>query len=220
MLYVDIHTHNREVEERTVKIVNLNTDEANTYLPTENLYSIGIHPWRIENNFSAELHLLDDYSYNPKFVSIGEIGIDKTSSKPIDIQTQVFKDQANIAHKLGKPIIIHCVKALSEILEIKKNGYKDDIWIMHGFQGGFETADQLIKHNIYISFGKHLLTKAKTIEAFRKVDMSKIFLETDDSDISIKELYKEAAIIKDVKPTIIRKQIASNFNNIFPLDAV
>lgn len=220
MLYIDIHTHNREVEQDTIKVVNLNTDEANAYLPTENLFSIGIHPWQVESNFETELPVLSEYASNPKFISIGEIGLDKTTSMPFEKQIKVFTEQLKIAHYYNKPVIIHCVKAVSELLEIKKKDYKEDTWILHGFQGSYETAKQLTSHNIYLSFGKHLLSKDKTIEAFRKIDLSYVFFETDDSDIKISDLYKEAAIIRGVKPSIIWKQVTSNFNNIFPEFAI
>lgn len=39
----------------------------------------------------------------------------------MELQLAVFKEQVKLSEKLGLPLIIHCVKAMEELLGVKKN---------------------------------------------------------------------------------------------------
>ena len=54
---------------------------------------------------------------------------------PMELQLAVFKEQVKLSEKLGLPLIIHCVKAMDELLAVKKEFRPQQAWIWHGFRG-------------------------------------------------------------------------------------
>lgn len=52
--------------------------------------------------------------------AIGECGLDKYSQVDFDIQKQYFIKQIELSELTHKPLIIHCVKAYNELLNLKK----------------------------------------------------------------------------------------------------
>ncbi|MBO4588597.1 MAG: TatD family hydrolase [Bacteroidales bacterium] len=127
---------------------------------------------------------------------IGECGLDKCCDTPWERQMEVFVRQIEIAEQLGKPLVIHCVKAFNELMELRKT-HKQTPWVVHGFTGSTELYNQLLKADIEVSFGAAILDKRreKVRETLSKADPDRIFLETDDSGADIREIYHAAAEI-------------------------
>ncbi|MCM1029113.1 MAG: TatD family hydrolase [Pseudoflavonifractor sp.] len=136
----DWHTHTTKPR----AIVNLPGPEA----PGERgmLYSVGIHPWDTETiSVDQALSALRRRAEtDPAVVAIGEAGIDRLRGATLDTQAHIFREQALIAEVLGKPLIIHCVRAYPEILSIHKEMHPRVAWIFHGFRGNGQTASQIL----------------------------------------------------------------------------
>lgn len=130
---LDIHTHKQEVDTQGKSIINYPLlADSPLYMPlAENVevavgrgsyYSIGIHPWEVrESNVSQQLSFLQQQLQRKQFVAVGEAGLDKLAKAPMELQLAVFKEQVKLSEKLGLPLIIHCVKAMEELLGVKKN---------------------------------------------------------------------------------------------------
>ena len=137
-LYCDIHTHNQIPPLNTISVINLNTLNI---LPTSifqllstQYYSIGIHPWFINTvSLSSTMANIEKALFTqPNIIALGETGLDK-------IYNSNFRDQIIFLHKhfelatiYKKPLILHCVKAVNELLAIKQS-YKNVKCIIHGF---------------------------------------------------------------------------------------
>jgi len=193
-VFINIHTH--KASNKDIFIQNSSFNEA---LSQNYFHSLGIHPWDIDKtNIDSQLEVLKAYCIDKNIVAIGEIGIDRAIQTNLEIQKQVFKKQLDIAKHFNLPVIIHCVKAWSDILEIRKEGnYKND-WIFHGFTGNLQTVLQIIKSGCYLSFGKALLTNQRLQETFVEIPKEFIFFETDDSDAKIEEIYQKAAELGNI----------------------
>ena len=216
--YIDIHTHNNKSSEN-LTIINVFPEDIDT-IKTDKFYSLGLHPWEISNvNSDEQIKIIKKNAGRINVLAIGEIGLDKF--KPgFEKQTDVFIKQIKIAADLNKPIIIHCVKAYSELLEIlKKERLKIPV-IIHRYSGNKTIADQLLTYNCYLSFGHELFnTKSKSASVFKNIPDTNIFLETDDSDLSVFDIYLKAAEIKitnieDLK-VLINRNFTKCFGNLF-----
>lgn len=162
---LDIHTHKQEVDTQGKSIINYPLlADSPLYMPlAENVevavgrgsyYSIGIHPWEVrESNVSQQLSFLQQQLQRKQFVAVGEAGLDKLAKAPMELQLAVFKEQVKLSEKLGLPLIIHCVKAMEELLGVKKESRPQQPWIWHGFRGKPEQAVQLLKKGFYLSLG-------------------------------------------------------------------
>ena len=143
-----------------------------------------------ESNVSQQLSFLQQQLQRKQFVAVGEAGLDKLAKAPMELQLAVFKEQVKLSEKLGLPLIIHCVKAMEELLGVKKESRPQQPWIWHGFRGKPEQAVQLLKKGFYLSFGEYYPDETMQI-----VPDERLFLETDDSLLDIEDILCQAARI-------------------------
>ncbi len=218
MKYYNVHTHHPALDESkgiisyfSNHIPELVGNKISHYLST------GIHPWHISPCcFPLELKLMEGISGMKNFLAIGECGLDKLAETSWDLQNEVLIEQVKLSEKIHKPIIIHCVKAFQEILNIRNQLKCKQKWIFHGFQGNTLTALQLIQQDCYLSFGKALLeNRPKTKEALQNIPLDKVFLETDAAEIHISDVYSVAAEIKKISMNQLQNQIENNFKLVF-----
>ncbi len=177
----------------------------------EGWFSVGIHPWRIENYQKhypwEELHHLLSL---PQVLAIGEAGIDKICGVSLDEQERVFFHQAEMAEEIGKPLIIHMVKSADEMVRIRKQMRPSVPWIIHGFRGKPAQAQQLLSHDFCLSFGALYHP-----ESLNLTPLSRLFLETDEADVSIESLIKKAAVIKEIELQELQQKLSDNVTNTF-----
>jgi len=209
--FINIHTHKTDVE--NISILNIT---FNGNWPENKYYSCGIHPWDIDKiEMETHLETLKKYCIQNKILAVGEIGLDRAIQTPIETQKEVFIKQLEIANQYNLPIIIHCVKAWSDLLYIRKNTKKSMPWIFHGYTGNLQTANQLINSGCYLSFGSKLLVNQKVQAVFKQIPLHHIFLETDDSDAKIEEIYRKAAELYDICIEELKLNLFQNFIKIF-----
>jgi len=213
MKFINIHTHNHDAS--SVSVINLFPEDVDSIVP-EKLYSIGIHPWNVTKiNTPKQIQTISETAEKENIFAIGEIGLDKLHSE-FNLQKDVFLKQINIAKMLDKPIIVHCVKAFSELLEILKTEKLTIPVIIHRYSGNITVAEQLLKFGCYLSFGHELFnSQSKVSKVFKKIPLKYIFLETDDAKITINDVYEKAAEIKTISVTELNEKIRSNFKICF-----
>ena len=165
----DIHTHNPRA---TDAVINLGRDE----LPArpDALYSVGWHPWWGADG--ADFSWVERVAADPRVALIGECGIDRLRGGDIDAQIELTRRHALLAERLRKPLILHIVRAWSEILALRASLKPIVPWIIHGFRGNKALADQLIRAGFLLSLGP------KAPASLREtLPPDKILFETDET---------------------------------------
>lgn len=188
--YIDIHTHN----------------------PREDVLSpsmAGIHPWLAEN--AMEL---------PDFAQcdiIGETGLDYACEVDREAQKRLFREHLEAATKANKPIVLHAVRAVDDILNILKEYSRLRGVIFHGFIGSWQQAERCIERGYYLSFGARSLRSPKTREVVAKMPQNLLFCETDAEHDkgNIEEVYSEVAKLRGVSIEELAESIMENYNTIF-----
>lgn len=219
--FVNMHTHQASGKgvEAVLNVILKGGEKPE--IPSQGFYSCGIHPWYLEVDWDKKLlkKLLTDIAQNKRCVALGEAGLDKSIDIPLSQQEDVFAMQAKLAEELGKPLIIHCVKAYAEVLSVRKSTKAEQVWIFHGFNSSVEMAQQLMDHGCMISLGKSLRNeKSKTRDVLSVLDNGQFFLETDDDNLSIEELYSLVAELKAVSPEELKKAMYEKFHTVFNID--
>jgi len=161
-------------------------------------FSVGIHPWFLDN-WQAQLETIGTLASHPNCWAIGECGIDKNTSTPLPLQQQIFTEQIAIAEALQKPLIIHCVKAYSEVIALRQRTQARQLWVLHGFRKNLPTAQALLSHGIALSFGAALLHDPKLQQVFQTLYphyRDYFFFETDDAELNVKTIYQFAEHLK------------------------
>jgi TatD DNase family protein len=209
--WVNIHTH----KVRNLGIELFNADFGSP-LKTGVTLSLGLHPWHI-SDFNPEtiVKTLDKYAHEKAICAVGEIGIDRAISTPLETQIKVFKAQQRIAEKHRLPVILHCVRAWSDLAALHKQLNPKVPWIFHGFNGNLQTAQQLIKLGCYLSFGAALLHHAKVKQVFQQIPAESLFIETDDSDEKIENIYQKAAELRHICIDELKDRVYANFLKVF-----
>jgi len=213
MQYFNLHTHQFKNQEHILELVNQYPQEFDNVILN---YSIGIHPLFIdEKRLESDLEILEQKAGLPECLAIGECGLDKRSETAFEIQLEVLEKQFLIAEKFRKPLVIHCVHAFQELVEMKNQLQITVPIIIHGFSKKEQLAKQLLNNGFYLSFGRYLLTNPELESVFNGVPENQFFLETDTSDYTIEEVYALAAKYKKITVTELQQIISNNFNTVF-----
>lgn len=221
--FVNIHTHQNHIDnEEFIEINNIDVDN-HVNVDVTFFYSIGIHPWYCQrstvNGQQLENKLVIETSRclgDRNLKAIGECGIDRVCNVDIEIQKDVFIKQIEISERHNKPMIIHAVRSHSDILSIRKETKAKMPWIIHGFQGNEQIVTQYLRHNIYLSLGDVLFkNESRAAELLKFIPSERLFLETDDSDRSIAEVYEKASVLSGRSLDDMRSDIFNNFVKIF-----
>ena len=218
MTFIDIHSHNSSIEKNTIKVVNQFPDVF-VLSKIFQYTSVGLHPWYIKDNFKELISSLKTLTQYKQVIAIGEAGLDKAIDTDIELQKSVFIAQAIIAEKISKPMIIHAVKSYYDIIAIRKNFANAPPWIIHGFTGNENIARELVKNNFYLSFGKDLFgDKSHASKVISAIPLANLFLETDDSDRNIKNIYEKAADLLNMSIEKLSTTVSNNFQKLFSVD--
>ena len=205
MFFFDIHTHKKASSKNIFSIENKYPNDTDFTNP----FSIGIHPWFIkQENVAEELLSIEEKLKDKNCFALGECGLDKISAIDFELQKEVFKKQIQLSEKYQKPLIIHCVKAHQELIEIKKELKPIQIWILHGFNKNYQVAESLLKNGIILSFGTAIINHKKVQEVVSKVHISSLLLETDDAlHTDIKQVYRKASKLKNIGVEELQQKI-------------
>lgn len=161
--YINIHTHHKPKE--PAEWVLRNAFHCLTPESIQQLnyaVSVGAHPWFLENiEWDAYFFRLHSYLQQLNVLALGEIGLDRAIKTPLEIQHKYLKSQLSFAEKFKKPVIIHAVRTYTEFIPYLKEFSVP--FIFHHFSGNQYEAEQLLKYNAYLSFGKTVLLRQKKV---------------------------------------------------------
>jgi TatD DNase family protein len=215
MQFFNLHTHKFTNNPAIFELVNQYPWEFDSSIPH---FSIGIHPWFIdEERLESDLKMIEDKLKLEDCLALGECGLDKRIDVPMTFQIDVFEKQIALAEKYQKPLILHLVGAIDELIEIKNRLKISVPIIIHGYSKNRQVAKQLIANGFYLSFGKYLLRNPELKEVFQSIPNDKFFLETDTMEETLQEVYDLAALYKGFTLAEMQALIRDNFEKVFRL---
>ena len=193
-------------------------------------YCLGVHPENVDEDLDELTKLIEENKDNPKFVAIGEIGLDYYWTKDNkEKQIEIFEYQLKLAEKYNKPVVIHSREATKDTIDILAK-YNIPVYI-HCFSGSKETADIYLKRGYYIGVGGVITFKNANIkDVIKDVPLDNLLLETDAPYLApvphrgesnepayIRDI---AAFVADVKGTSIEEvenKTSKNAINLFQI---
>jgi TatD DNase family protein len=217
-IFINIHGHRQANNIQEWVMTNL---MARDYPPDDienGYYSVGFHPYNVGKvDLEETLNKVRLSTENPNVLAIGEIGLDKTIKAPLEEQMVVFERQVDIAEMTELPVILHVVRAFNEMVEFMQAHNPSVPMIIHGYNGSREMAEQLVRAGFLISFGEAIAGEhSRIVEALLSVPVEKLFLETDEGGLDIREIYHIAAEVKGVSLDHLRIQIFENARSYLP----
>ena len=173
--------------------------------------SVGIHPWYLDaQQAESQLATLRQSLQDDRVVALGEAGLDRLRGCPLDVQISVFRHEVALAEEYRLPMVIHCVRAFNELVQLKKELHPQQPWIIHGYRGKESGVAELLRHGCYLSFGAKFQP-----EAVRAVPLHRLFIETDEAEESIDEIALRIAGIKGISTEELAEAIHKNVREVF-----
>jgi TatD DNase family protein len=216
-IFIDFHTHS---DRQSTDLINLQTLHVTPELQAESLpntCSLGLHPWfvQLETWETAWMNLVDLAKLS-QVIAIGECGLDRNIDLSLEVQIAIFKRHIELAESLRKPIVIHCVRAFSELIVLKKSTKSSIPWIIHGFNKKIEIFQQLLKHDFYFSFGAAILIdRSPVTQEIATIPQGRFLLETDDrNDINIEQIYDRAANLRHMSLETLQTQLVETYRQL------
>ena len=185
MPYIDFHTHHVPTVSNVIAVV----DGRDTW---------GVHPWSADKAFVVP-DLRDK-------LAIGECGLDAVCGVSMDKQLKVFTQQVELSEQTGKPLIIHCVKALDQLLRLRRELHPTMPWMFHGFRGKPQQLRSLLATGFYVSLGFHY-----NKESLNLCPIERLMIESDDDVRSIVDLYNEVAEVRGISMSSLCTAMAENY---------
>ena len=153
------------------------------------LFALGIHPLRVEQAQDEDLDALRDAvshaRSSPRFVGIGEIGLDHfVEGLDRERQLRFFVTQLRIARDFDLPVILHVRRAVDtvarELRRLRPVG-----GIAHAFNGSEQQASAMIELDMALGFGgASTFTRARNLRRLAaSLPIESLVLETDSPDI-------------------------------------
>lgn len=174
MTITDLHSH--RVSDNAIVNIDYRGD-----IPEKILFSAGIHPW--DTYCKPDLGLLRATLSHPQAMAIGECGLDKLKGADIHRQIEIFEQHINMSEEMGKPLIIHCVRAHQLLIDMHRTVRPRQPWIFHGFRLKPSIAEAMLKEDILMSFGEIFNS-----ESLRLIPDEKLLIETDASPLTIEQV--------------------------------
>ncbi len=163
-------------------------NRASMHMPAT-CYTLGIHPIYTPQAQKSDLDILRSAVIaamaDPRFVGIGEIGLDYFLPD-LDAHQQAFffEAQLDLAEEFHLPVILHVRRSQDAILKALRRR-KISGGIAHAFNGSFQQAQQFIQLNFVMGFGG-AMTFPRALQIRRlatELPIEHIVLETDAPDI-------------------------------------
>lgn len=216
---VDIHTHQHGPQAGCIRVVSLDiTDlsrqhggDVNTVCKavedSGDYVSVGIHPWNAGDVSEVCFSLLQTVVERcPNVLFLGEAGLDKTRPVGLSLQEDVFRRQVTLSEACCKPMVIHCVRAVDELLRTRKTMSPRQRWIIHGFRGKAEQTDQLLRAGLDISLGERF-----NPSALRAIPLERLWLETDMAKTTISSVYSAVIEASGYSAEVLAEDVFRRF---------
>lgn len=206
--FLNIHSH-QERRQGEWNVYSINATDLSKSIPEHKFLACGIHPWFITPQWKEEFESMKVLWQQPQTLFVGECGLDSNSSHPIFLQEEVFRLQAEWAVSQNMPMILHCVKAFDPIIALYKQLCPRAPWVIHGFRGKPQQLQSLLHLGFYVSFGKLFNPESATI-----CPSDRFFIETDEFDIPIANIYQHLASIRSTDVESLKKEQAENLKQL------
>lgn len=189
----------------------------------------GVHPHEAAKFLTSSLVELREFATRPKFVAIGEIGLDyHYDHSPRDAQREMLIRQLEIARELKRPVLIHCREAWDDLRQILREHWSGTGLggILHCFTGSRDDAFSLLDEGFMVSFAGNITFKnaANLREVAREIPADRLLTETDcpflapvpyrgkrNEPAFVVEVLRQLATVRSVREEDLAAQVRSNF---------
>ena len=213
MEFIDFHTHNLTGEVHPCTIASYSLPKIGR-CPKGQYYSVGLHPWDTErlDAYRVVDQALEQYLKSDYCLALGEVGLDRLRGASLPVQEELLAVQLQIAEKLQKSVVVHCVRAWSELLSVFRKQTFTYQKAIHGYRGGIPVLERLIEEEWYISVGFYTPP-----ELITHIPLNQLLLESDDTNLPITTLYEQTALLLNLSADELQAIVKGNIQRFIRL---
>ncbi|NPV09531.1 MAG: TatD family hydrolase [Anaerolineae bacterium] len=144
--------------------------------------AVGIHPHNARGADAAALARIEEFSAQPGVVAVGETGLDfYRDHSPRSAQIAAFEAHLALAHRVGKPVVVHSREADAELMARLRPWAGKVRAVLHCFSGSEAMLEEAVQLGFSISFaGTVTYPKAERQRSLvRLVPQALLLAETD-----------------------------------------
>ena len=199
---LDIHTHRLDATAALIAVSPRRFDPQ-----PGKWYSVGFHPWDdVDRLTAADFDLLQQCASHPQVLAIGETGMDRLRGADMVEQEAAFVRHLQLARELGKPVVVHNVRATQDILAARHRAGLDEVTlVIHGMRGNAHVARTLLEAGCYLSYGPLFNPAAVFV-----TPIDRLLIETDDSPVPISAVASSVAKTLTLTPTSLVTHVTAN----------
>ena len=149
--------------------------------------AFGVHPWYADRLDAQWSDRLEQFLIAMPGALVGETGLDALRTEvDSELQMAVFKEQLALAARLGRPVVIHCVRAWGDLLGcLRPVAARLPGFMIHAFSASCEVMHELLAMGATCSFGGTITrSHAKRVRAAATMAPDdRIVIETDAPDL-------------------------------------
>ena len=147
-------------------------------------YAAGTHPMSVAEEPMATVDGLIALARHPKFVGIGETGLDyHYTAESAEAQQVSLRIHIAAARETGLPLIIHARNADEDMARILTQEYRNGAYscVMHCFSSGPDLAKTALELGFYLSMsGIATFPKSQEVrDIFAAAPLDRVLVETD-----------------------------------------
>ncbi|MEI4473499.1 TatD family hydrolase [Frigidibacter sp. MR17.24] len=147
-------------------------------------YAAGVHPMRVHEEPLIEVETLVALAAHPKFVAIGETGLDyHYTAESKDVQQESLRRHIEACRRTGLPLIIHSRDADDDMARILTEEFRAGAYscVMHCFSSSAALAAAVLELGFYLSMsGIAAFPRSTELrEIFAAAPRDRILVETD-----------------------------------------
>jgi TatD DNase family protein len=192
---------------------------------------VGCHPNDAATLDETGLAELERLTAHPRVVAVGETGLDYYRDRcPHDLQCVAFVSQAELARRVGLPLVIHTRDADEDTLQLLDEHAQGLTVVLHCFSMPGRLTESVAR-GYYISFAGNI-TYEKAVdlqEAARLTPSEQLLLETDAPWLTpvplrgrpnrpglVAKTYEFVAALRSVSVEELESQVEENVLRAFP----
>lgn len=146
---------------------------------------VGIQPNHVAEARDGDFDEIERLAALPRVVAVGETGLDRYWDRaPFALQQDYFRRHLAFAHRIGKPVVIHCREAEADLLVMLEEAFAERgpvRGVLHSFSGDLATAERGLELGLHVSFAGMVTYKsAQNLRGVAaRVPADRLLVETD-----------------------------------------
>ncbi|PIE84145.1 MAG: hypothetical protein CSA07_03495 [Bacteroidia bacterium] len=207
---LDFHAHYRGGAPSPRAVYSFSLTELERIPPGAH-HTVGLHPW--ESHMAGAERLIDERLAEalsqPTCLGLGEVGLDRLRPD-LARQEELLARQLQIADRLGRPAVLHCVRAWSELQQCIRRAGFGGRRAVHGFSTARRSIlDSLLAEGYYLSLPPRLTPLA------HHIPLDRLLAETDDTGEDIQAHHARLAEQLALPLATLQSQLADNAHRFF-----